>query len=328
MPRHADDLPAAGDLPPDIPRGTAGHDGVEPLAAGEAVPVAVLTEVRAAESARPPSRLSRLRLGLWIPAAWVSLVGMCALLAPVLPIDDPLKSDFRYIAKGPGAGGHLLGTDAIGRDILSRLIWGSRVALIVGIVAVAVGMVAGGALGIIAGYYRGKTEVLLMGLVDMMLAFPALVLVIAVTAFLGNSLRNVTIAIAIVATPAFARVARAATIQFAGREFVTAARGMGATDRRIILREVLPNVVLPVAAFALVVVAVAIVAEGGLAFLGLSVPAPKPSWGSMINDGRAKLDTAPHIALIPSMAMFLTVLSFNLIGDQFRSRFDVREGAI
>jgi peptide/nickel transport system permease protein len=291
------------------------------VADAEPVPVAVITELTAAP-------VKKRKWAFWLPAIWIAVVVVSALAAPILPIDDPMKSDFAHVATGPFTGGHLLGTDNIGRDILSRLIWGSRVALTVGVVAVAVGMIVGGALGLLAGYYRGKVESVLMGLVDIMLAFPALVLVIAITAFLGQSLRNVAIAVAVVATPAFARVARAATLTFAQREFVTAARGMGATNRRILLREILPNVILPLGAFALVVVAVAIVAEGGLAFLGLSVPAPKPSWGSMINDGRGKLEDAPFISLIPSAMMFVTVLAFNLIGDVFRGRFDVREGAI
>ena len=309
-----------------------GRDDLTAIPADGAVVAMTGVDIDAAElavveqvTARPRRRR---RLALWLPLLWVVLVVASAVLAPILPLDEPSQSDFRNIAKGPFTGGHVLGTDSLGRDILSRLVWGSRVALTVGVVAVAVGMVLGGAIGLIAGYYRGKVETLLMGVVDVMLAFPALVLVIAITAFLGQSLRNVAVAVAVVATPAFARVARAATLTFAQREFVVAARAMGARDRRIILSEILPNVVLPVAAFALVVVAIAIVAEGGLAFLGLSVPPPRPSWGGMINEGRDKLDQAAFISMIPAFVMFLTVLSFNLLGDVFRGRFDVREGAI
>jgi peptide/nickel transport system permease protein len=153
--------------------------------------------------------------------------------------------------------------------------------------------------------------------------------VIAVSVFLGSNLRNICIAIGIIAIPAFARIARASTLAFAQREFVTAARAMGAKNGRIILREILPNVVLPVTAFALIVVAVAIVAEGALAFLGLSVQDPTPSWGSMIDDGRPKLNEGiAHISLIPAGAMFLTVLSFNMLGDRFRAFFDVRESRL
>ncbi|TML58497.1 MAG: ABC transporter permease [Actinobacteria bacterium] len=271
-----------------------------------------------------------LGLGFWVPALWILLVVLVAVFAPVLPLKSAIKSDLNHIATSPGRGGHVLGTDEIGRDILARLVWGSRVSLIVGTVAVAVGLLVGGTVGLVAGYYRGRVEWLLMFLVDTMLAFPALVLVIALVAFLGQNLRNVTLAVAIVAIPAFARVTRGATLSFAQREFVTAARGMGATNRRIIFSEILPNVILPVAAFALVVVAVAIVAEGGLAFLGLSVPQPRPSWGEMISGGRDKLagGTAVHVSLIPATVMFVTVLAFNLVGDRLRGFLDVREAAI
>ena len=292
--------------------------GVAMESTAEVVPAAVLTEITAAPLRR------RRDLAFWLPLGWVVLVGLAALL----PLKNPLKSDFTRLASRPFVPGHLLGTDALGRDVLSRLVWGSRVALTVGIVAVGVGMVVGGVIGLIAGYYRGRIDTLLMGIVDVMLAFPALVLVIAITAMLGQSLRNVSIAVAIVATPTFARVTRGATLSFAQREFVTAAKAMGARNRRIILRDLLPNVALPVLSYALVVVAVAIVAEGALAFLGLSVPKPHPSWGAMISEGRARLDDAPWVSLIPAGAMFLTVLAFNLVGDRFRRVFDVREGAI
>ncbi|MFI5040910.1 MAG: ABC transporter permease [Acidimicrobiales bacterium] len=275
-------------------------------------------------------RRARYGPAFWLPTAWIGLVALAAVFANVLPLKDPLRTDYAHIAVGPGTGGHLLGTDEIGRDILARLVFGARVSLTVGVVAVVVGMLVGGLIGLVAGYYRGRAETLLMGLVDVMLAFPALILVIAITAFLGQSLRNVTLAVTIVAIPAFARVTRGATLTCAQRDYVTAARGMGATNRRVLVREVLPNVVLPVLAFALVVVGVAIIAEGGLAFLGLSVAPPHPSWGSMIYGAKNKLadGTAPFISLIPAGVMFLTVLSFNLAGDQVRRLLSVREGSL
>lgn len=223
---------------------------------------------------------------------------------------------------------HWLGTDDAGRDTLARLVAGSQVALLVGVVAIAVGMIIGGTIGLIAGYFRGPTEGILMTLVDIALAYPALVLAIAIVAFRGQSLFNVCLAIAIVAIPAFARIARGATLTFSEREFVTAARVMGARHRRIIFRELLPNVMLPVMAFALLAVAVAIVAEGGLAFLGLSVPPPKPSWGSMIQDGYTVINESPFVVLVPSVVMFITVLAFNFVGDKFRELFDVKEGML
>jgi peptide/nickel transport system permease protein len=292
--------------------------------------MATTTEILDSLASPGGRRWRRFGPGFWLPGAWITLVALAAILANVLPLKDPLRTDYAHIAVGPGTGGHLLGTDEIGRDILARLVFGARVSLTVGIVAVVVGIVIGGLIGLVAGYYRGRVETLLMGLVDVMLAFPALVLVIAITVFLGQSLRNVTVAVAVVAIPAFARVTRGATLSCAQRDYVTAARGMGATNRRVLFRDVVPNVLLPVAAFALVVVGVAIIAEGGLAFLGLSVPPPHPSWGSMIYGAKNKLadGSAPFISLIPAAVMFLTVLSFNLVGDHLRTFLNVREGSL
>jgi peptide/nickel transport system permease protein len=285
------------------------------------------TEVAAVEG--PGRRRRRFGLGFWLPIAWLSVILFFALFAGVLPLQSPTKiaGDINLM---PFRGGHILGTDDLGRDVLSRLAFGARVSLTVGIVAVGVGMAVGGLLGLLAGFYRRRVETVIMFFVDALLAFPALILVIGITVFLGHSLRIVAMAIAIVAVPAFARVTRAATLTFSEREFVTAARGMGATNARIVLREVLPNVIIPVASFALVVMAVAIVAEGGLAFLGQSVPAPHPSWGSMIAEGKGVLQdgTAPQDALIPAGVMFVTVLSVNLVGDRLRKVFNVREAAI
>lgn len=223
---------------------------------------------------------------------------------------------------------HWLGTDSAGRDTFARIVSGAQVALLVGLVAVGIGMILGTIIGMIAGYFRGATEGIMMTVVDVLLAFPALILAIAIVAFRGQSLFNVCLAIAIVATPGFARLARSATLTFSEREFVMAARVMGASHRRILLRELLPNVALPVIAFYLLAVAIAIVAEGGLAFLGLSVPPPSPSWGTMIQDGYNVINDAPFVVMVPAMIMFITVLAFNYVGDRFRERFDVKEAAL
>lgn len=223
---------------------------------------------------------------------------------------------------------HWLGTDSAGRDTFSRIVSGAQVALLVGVVAVGVGMLLGTLIGMIAGYFRGATEGIMMTVVDIALAFPALILAIAIVAFRGQSLFNVCFAIAVVATPGFARLSRSAALTFSEREFVMAARVMGASHRRIIFRELLPNVALPVIAFYLLAVAIAIVAEGGLAFLGLSVPPPRPSWGTMIQDGYNVINDSPFVVMVPSMVMFITVLAFNYIGDRFRERFDVKEAAL
>lgn len=264
-------------------------------------------------------------------AAWLLLIAVAAALAPWLPLDDPDVTDFSVLKNnsGPGTPGHLLGTDQNGFDILSRLVWGGRVSLVVAVGVLAIGMTVGGTIGLVAGFVRGRTEAILMALVDILLAFPALILLIAIVAFLGADLVNVVIGISLVSIPAFARIARATTLTFAQREFVLAARAAGATNRRILVREILPNVFLPLLAFGLLVVAIAIVAEGSLAFLGLTSQ-ETISWGGMINGGRRALqqDDIAHTSLIPAVVLFLTVLSVNFLGDRFRAAFDVRDAAL
>ncbi len=275
----------------------------------------------------------RLGLGGLLSAIWLSVVVVAALAAPWLPIKDPKLVDFTDINQLPNQGigtpGFILGTEQNGFDIFSRLIWGGRVSLVVALGVLAIGMVVGGTIGLIAGYFRGRTETILMSIVDILLAFPALILLIAIVAFLGADLKNVVLGISAVSVPAFARIARATTLSFSRREFVLAARASGASDRRIIVREILPNVILPLLAFGLLVVAIAIVAEGALAFLGLTSP-ETISWGGMINGGRKALQTdrIAHVSLIPAGMMFVTVLAINFLGDRFRALFDVKDAAL
>ncbi len=226
--------------------------------------------------------------------------------------------------RAPASVLHWLGTDGLGRDELARLIYGARISLIVGLCASVIGVTIGGALGMLAGYFRGRFETLVVGSMDVLLAFPPLILALAVTAFLGQSILNLTCILGVLGIPAFMRVARAATLTLARREFVIAAQALGATHARILLRELLPNVFLPPVAFFLLGVAVFIVVEGSLSFLGLGVPPPISSWGSMIGEGRESLDVAPRLAFIPAITMFLTVLSFNLVGDTLRALTDPR----
>jgi peptide/nickel transport system permease protein len=270
------------------------------------------------------------RLGptFWIAAGWFALVAVLAVLAPVLPLDDPAKPS--SCVRCSPSGEHWLGTDTLGRDILSRVIWGARVSLVVGIAAVIFGLIIGGLIGLVAGYFKGRLESLFMGAMDVMLAFPALLLALAIITFRGNdrSLFNVVLAIGIVAIAPIARLVRAATLVYSQREFVTASRAIGASNARIVAKEVLPNVMLPVLSFSIIGIAVAIVAEGGLAFLGLSVAPPTPTWGGMINDGRAALETEPYIVLVPCAVLFLTVLALNLAGDRVREYFDIKEGGL
>jgi len=220
---------------------------------------------------------------------------------------------------------YLLGTDTMGRDIMTRLIFGARISLAVGLAVPAIGLVLGGILGMLAGFYRGRLETVIMAAMDIILAFPGIVLMLAITFYLGPSLENLIIALGIIVIPAFSRVARANTLNFSQREFVQAARMLGANDVYIIFAEILPNVIIPMVIYALMLVAYMIMAEGILSFLGLGVPPPAPSWGGMIAEGKEVLGESPHVSMIPAFVMFLTVLSFNLIGDSLRNLADTKE---
>lgn len=264
----------------------------------------------------------------WLPLAWITLVVLCAVSASWLPVPAPDQIDWDNLAAKPGVAGHLLGTDTIGRDIASRLLFGARVSLIVGFLAPCIGLVLGCLAGVAAGYYRGFAETLIVGAIDTFIAFPRLIFLMVFMFVLGASLSNLTIALGLLTAPSFARVARANTIRFAGREFVLAARAIGAGDVAIILREILPNVLAPMLVYMLLVMGFVIVAEGGLGFLGLSVPSPTPSWGGMIAQGREALEETPHVSMIPTAVMFLTVLSVNLIGDRLRGWGDGRESQL
>ncbi len=258
------------------------------------------------------------------------IIGL-ALAAPLLPIPKPNEIVDHGALRDAGPSlSHLLGGDDNSYDLFSRVIWGARNSLAVGFFAVAIGGTAGGFLGLIAGYYRGRIETLITALLDIMLAFPALVLALALTTFLGHSLFYVSLALGIISTPILARITRANTLTWSQREFVTAARAQGAKNRRIIVREVLPNVVPAMASIALLAVAVVIVAEAGLSLLGAGLRVDVPSWGNIINFGRNGLTNgqAPHIVFSGSGAIFFTVLSLNYLGDVVRARFDVKEGAL
>ena len=274
-------------------------------------------------------------LGLagWLSVIWLVLIAGSAILAPWLPLTEPDQVDFanpNQLNNQPiGTPGFPLGTEQNGYDILSRIIWGGRVSLVVAVGVLVIGMVVGGTIGLTAGFLRGRSETVLMSVVDIFLAFPALILLIAIVAFMGADLKNVVLGISLVSIPAFARIARATTLTFSRREFVLAAEAAGATRFRILVREILPNVVLPLLAFGLLVVGIAIVAEGSLAFLGLTSQ-ETISWGGMINGGRRALqqENIAHTTMIPAAVMFLTVLAVNFLGDRFRAAFDVKDAAL
>ena len=247
----------------------------------------------------PAKRGRRLGLLFWAAIGWVVLVFAVAIFADFLPLRSPTDMDMLE-RRAPFSAAHWLGTDGLGRDELSRLIYGARISLVVGLCAPIIGLVFGGALGMLAGYFRGRFETLVVGGTDVLLAFPPLILVLAVIAFVGQSILNLTLILGVLSIPASMRVARAATLTLSRREFVIAAQALGASHARILLRELLPNVMLPLFAFFLLGVAVIIVVEGALSFLGLGVPPPISSWGSMIGEGRESLDVAPRLAFLPA----------------------------
>ena len=265
----------------------------------------------------------------WLAAGWVGLVVVLAIMANLLPLPNPDFQNYSAINASPSLH-HLLGTDDLGRDLLSRLIFGARVSLVVGFCSVAIGMVIGGTLGLISGYKGGRLDSALNAGSFVLLAFPAIVAVIAIVAFWGQSLFKITVILSVAVIPLLYRVVRASSLSFANREFVIAARTLGATSARIVFREILPNVVPVAVTFGLITVAGVIVIEGSLAFLGLSVALPTPSWGNIIAEGSSngELNINPYIMLWPVLSMFLLLLSINLIGDRLRQRFDIREGLL
>jgi ABC-type dipeptide/oligopeptide/nickel transport system permease subunit len=286
-------------------------------AAGGAA-VAAMTAVR--------GRRKKLGWFFWVCVAWIVINVLAAVLANVLPIQSPTVQSALTNA-GPSAA-HWFGTDDLGRDIFSRVVYGSRVSLEVGFGAMAIALLLGGTLGMIAGYRRGAVDAVVNAASYVVLAFPALVAVIAVVTFWGHDLWKIVVVIGIAASPLVFRIVRAATLTYAGRDFVTVARALGATDRRVLVRELLPNIAPTTVSFSLIGVATVVVLEGTLAFLGLSVPPPTPSWGNMLNESLQGLNNVPGqsnpwLVLFPALAMFLFLLTINLVGDRLRQHFDV-----
>ncbi len=289
--------------------------------------MSALTQANAARSRTPLARfvrrLLRRRSAVFGGVVVLMFVAV-AVLAPYLAPYDPLATDWSAVRKPPSPE-HWMGTDEIGRDVMSRVIWGARASLLAGVISVWIAMLLGVPLGVIAGYYRGWVDELLMRVTDAMLAFPFLILAIALAATLGPSLTNAMIAIGISTTPTFIRLARGQVLAVTTEEYVQAARAMGASDLRIMLRHVLPNAFSPLLVQATLSVAVAIIAESSLSFLGLGQQPPAPSWGSMLNVAKNFLGQAPWMAVWPGLAIFLTVLAFNLFGDGLRDALDPKE---
>lgn len=326
MPEQATFDPAG---PMDRTAGAMGADGPPGLADGGML--ATVPGEPVLPGSAPGNRAgSRRRRGVlfWLATAWLVLIAVVAITASWLPLADPEDQDLANRLAGPFTDGHVLGTDGLGRDVLARLVFGARVSLIISLAAVSIGMLVGGSIGMVVGYLRGRVEGAVMWAINVLLAFPGLVLLLGLVAFVGQSLMAITLVVGFLSIPTYARVARATTLTVAQREYVLAARALGASRGRILMREILPNVMLPVVAFGLVALGVVIVLEGSLAFLGLSVKAPDPTWGSMIAEGRRHLDQTAHLSLVPSAVMFMTVLAVNFVGDALRSRFDVREATV
>jgi peptide/nickel transport system permease protein len=232
-----------------------------------------------------------------------------------------------YEAGGPPVR-FLLGADTMGRDILSRLIYGARVSMAVGFFAPLIGLFIGGFLGCVAGFYGGRMETAIVMAMDVILAFPGLILLMAVSFYLGAGLFKLIATLGLLTVPAFCRVARARALVLARLEFIDAARLTGCGGMSILIREIIPNVFIPLTVYGLMVAAFLIMAEGALSFLGLGIAAPTPSWGAMIAEGKEVMDATPHISLVPAAAMFVTVLAFNMAGDAIRKVVERRENQL
>jgi peptide/nickel transport system permease protein len=268
-------------------------------------------------------RAGRNQLALFALFVLVGVV-LAACLAPHLPLADPDAVDTVNRLRPLFTPGHPLGTDEFGRDLLSRLVWGARVSLLAGAVTAAAAMLVGVVLGVLSGYYSGWPETVIMRLTDILMAFPYILLAIAIVAGLGPGLRNAMIAIAIVGFPIYTRLVRGIVLSVRGREFVEAARALGSTDRLILLRHIVPQLLSPVIVAFSLDVGAKILATAGLSFLGLGTQPPTADWGSMLATGRQFVILSPHVVLLPGLAIFVIVLALNLVGDALRDFLDPR----
>ena len=274
----------------------------------------------------------RHRLGLWLALGWLAVVVLAAVLANLLPLAEARDSsktfDAPILASPDLFSAHPLGTDRQGLDILGGIVFGFRVSLIVGLGSVAIGIIIGGTIGLLAGYFRRSVDTAVGVFTDATLAFPPLILLIALAAALRPSTWTITLELGVVTIPVYVRLARAHTLTIAQREFVLAARAQGARSLRILLREVAPLVVRPLLAYGFTMVAVMIVAEASLSFLGLSIPPPFPTLGNMISSGQQDFRTYPHLVFGPAIALFLTILALNQVGEEAQRRMSHRESKL
>jgi peptide/nickel transport system permease protein len=299
---------------PDVPGGTATTAGVlvEPAAPRWS---AGLRRGWRRALRRPPAVAG---------AAVVLLFSVLAVGAPWIAISDPVKTDWRQIRKPP-TGAHPFGTDDLGRDSFSRVVWGTRISMQAGVFAILLAIAIGVPIGLVAGYYRGALDQVIMRLTDAWLSFPFLILAIGLVTILGPSLTNATVAIGLGATPTYIRLTRGLVLSTNEEDFVQGARALGAGDLRLMARHILPNIFSTLVVQATVSIPGAIIAEAILSFLGLGVQPPTPSWGTMLNSAQQFLETAPWMAWWPGLAIFFLALSFNLAGDGLRDLLDPKD---
>jgi peptide/nickel transport system permease protein len=272
-----------------------------------------------------PEEREPLGILFWICVGWIGLNLFGAIFANVLPLQSPIYENFTAISAGPSIH-HLFGTDEIGRDIFSRVVYGSRISISAGVGSMIIGFGIGAPLGMLTAYRRGRFDTMVTTVMYTLLAFPAIVATIAVLSFwVPRDLFKIIVVIGIASIPIIYRIIRAATLSVASRDFVIAAKVQGASDRRILFKELLPNVAPILVSFLIIGIATVVTLEGALAFLGLSVSPPTPSWGNMINEGRSVMAQNPWLVIFPSLALCLFLLCLNFIGDRLRTHFDVAE---
>ena len=265
-------------------------------------------------------RLSRSPLAMF-GLAIICVLVFCAIFAEVISPYSPIKQDLMHMFETPSAA-HWLGTDEFGRDILSRLIYGARVSLQVGFIAVGIALCVGGMLGAVSGYYSGRLDNCIMRVMDVLLSIPQTLLAIAIVAALGPSLMNLMIAVGISAVPTYARIVRGSVLSIRSMEFIEAARAAGSSDLRIILKHIIPNSMAPIIVQSTLGVASAILNAAGLSFIGLGIQPPNPEWGAMLSGGRQYIRDFPHMTLYPGLAIMLTILALNFLGDGLRDALD------
>ncbi|HTX58160.1 MAG TPA: nickel transporter permease [Verrucomicrobiae bacterium] len=288
-----------------------------------------VTLAAAAEELSPASRTYAVDVwrrlvrtpGAMAGLAVVSVLVLCAVFAPLIAHTDPLAQNLAQQSLAPSAQ-HWFGTDKLGRDLFSRIVFGARISIRIGVLAVGIAITAGTILGVTAGFFGGAVENVIMGAVDVLLAFPSIILAIAIATVLGPSIDHLMIAIAVVYVPQYARLSRASVLQVKGLDYIEAARAIGASRRRIIWRHILPNILAPLLVQATLGIATATLEAAGLSYLGLGARPPTPEWGAMLNDARDYWMQSPWALIFPGIAITLTVLGFNLLGDGIRDALD------